>query len=753
LTCSIYLDGSLNQTNNSVQNGTLTSFLINGISYGSHSWYINCTDGELSNVSEIRYFTINDTISPQIQFVAPTTQTGNYSQNYIEANVTAFDDNLDTITIYLYNSTGLVNSTSGSSSPLFINFTDLQDDTYYLNATANDTFGNSNRTETMTIVLDTIAPLIYYNPNTDENGTYNKNWIFINVTCFDLHKEAVILNWNGTNESFDNQAGDIYWENKTALVDGTYTFYAWCNDTAGNSNQTEIRQITLDTTAPNVTLNSPNNGLVTGNSTIVFNCSADDMTNLANITLWLNLSGWHANETQEVSGASNLTVFIKTFDVGTYEWSCSACDFLGNCNNSAENRTFVIDLNAPSISYVSPTDPNNAYVSRLWTYINITVSDPNNVSACWLEWNGINESMAMVGFGENVYCYINKSDNEGIYVYNVYANDTSGNIGSRGVRTITFDITSPSIENLTITNITTNSAIISWQTNEYANSTINYGIDLNLSYNKSDSNFVVNHSIMLTGLNSKTKYYFNIISCDLAGNCNVSGPYNFTTLSTGEGEGEKEEKEEGGEKGAEEEEEREGKVIEITKESKRGVFEGSFGEKDKLLFTFKYTTHSLTIENIKENYVDIIIRSDPIYDRIYLGEAKSYDLDKDGRADIFIEILGIKKENNNSSLADIRIYLLECICPKPSEFSGCVNGKQTRVVYECSEKTNYTCIAKVEERECEEMKKERKESRKGINIYLLIPIFVILFILVFLILLKITKKQEKKLEKIKFFFE
>ncbi|MEM5819469.1 MAG: NosD domain-containing protein, partial [Candidatus Aenigmatarchaeota archaeon] len=56
--CSIYLDGNLNQTNSSVQNNTLTNFLIQGISYYNHNWYINCSDGELSNVSEKRYFTI-----------------------------------------------------------------------------------------------------------------------------------------------------------------------------------------------------------------------------------------------------------------------------------------------------------------------------------------------------------------------------------------------------------------------------------------------------------------------------------------------------------------------------------------------------------------------------------------------------------------------------------------------------------------------------------------------------------------------
>ncbi|MEM2714000.1 MAG: Ig-like domain-containing protein [Candidatus Pacearchaeota archaeon] len=64
LACSIYLDSVLNSTNSSTLNGTLTNFLISGISYGLHSWFINCSDGSLSNVSETRLFSIADTLPP-----------------------------------------------------------------------------------------------------------------------------------------------------------------------------------------------------------------------------------------------------------------------------------------------------------------------------------------------------------------------------------------------------------------------------------------------------------------------------------------------------------------------------------------------------------------------------------------------------------------------------------------------------------------------------------------------------------------
>ena len=118
------------------------------------SWYNN---------TDLMYTSL-DPFFPTIQFVSSTTSSGNYSNmTYIWANVTANDTNqLSNITIYLYNSTSLVNKTIASSSPLFLNFTNLPDGTYYLNATANDTKNNTNQTETRTIILDTTAPSITF---------------------------------------------------------------------------------------------------------------------------------------------------------------------------------------------------------------------------------------------------------------------------------------------------------------------------------------------------------------------------------------------------------------------------------------------------------------------------------------------------------------------------------------------------------------------------------------------------------------
>ncbi|MGC8885393.1 MAG: hypothetical protein ACP5KK_02805, partial [Candidatus Nanoarchaeia archaeon] len=155
LSCSIYLDNALNQTNNSIKNNTLTNFLISGISYGSHNWYINCSDNEFSNTSETRTFNIIDTIAPTITFI-PLTDSGTVYRTYIQANVSASDSHsgLKNITIYLYDSNGnLLSSQSSTSSPFFANFTSLSEGNYYINATAYDNFNNSASTETRQITI------------------------------------------------------------------------------------------------------------------------------------------------------------------------------------------------------------------------------------------------------------------------------------------------------------------------------------------------------------------------------------------------------------------------------------------------------------------------------------------------------------------------------------------------------------------------------------------------------------------------
>ncbi|TFH46952.1 MAG: hypothetical protein E4G94_01265 [ANME-2 cluster archaeon] len=93
-------------------------------------------------------------------------------------------------------------------------------------------------------------------------------------------------------------------------------------------------------------------------------------------------------------------------------------------------------------------------------------------------------------------------------------------------------ITSPAsvISNVSITGITADSAIITWNTNGLSSSLVKYGTESgNYTLQKYDPMNVTSHSIQLFGLLPDTIYYFAVNSTDQRGNSNQSNEYDFTT--------------------------------------------------------------------------------------------------------------------------------------------------------------------------------------------------------------------------------
>ena len=112
-----------------------------------------------------------------------------------------------------------------------------------------------------------------------------------------------------------------------------------------------------DSIPPSVTLLAPTNRQNLSSTSVSLNCSMTDSGDgLKNSTLYGNWSGWHANDTKTVLGASNYTNFTKIIPEGSYKWNCYVCDQAGNCNFSTTNRTFRIDSTGPSVKLVSPAN-------------------------------------------------------------------------------------------------------------------------------------------------------------------------------------------------------------------------------------------------------------------------------------------------------------------------------------------------------------------------------------------------------------
>jgi len=119
------------------------------------------------------------------------------------------------------------------------------------------------------------------------------------------------------------------------------------------------------------------------------------------------------------------------------------------------------------------------------------------------------------------------------YHYRVRSRDAAGNLAVSNDTTFTTvaeDSSAPLITNVRVSKISASSAEIRWSTNEPADSQVDYG--LNKSYEHSsplDSALVVEHVVMLRGLQPGRTYFYQVKSRDAAGNLAVSAGHSFKT--------------------------------------------------------------------------------------------------------------------------------------------------------------------------------------------------------------------------------
>ena len=102
-------------------------------------------------------------------------------------------------------------------------------------------------------------------------------------------------------------------------------------------------------------------------------------------------------------------------------------------------------------------------------------------------------------------------------------------------QTITIDASlspvPPTISNIAVTNITTNSATITWTTDQLSDSLVEYGETTLYGQSVADSTMTTSHSITLTGLVMGTTYHFRVTSKNGYGVSSTSNDNIFTTLS------------------------------------------------------------------------------------------------------------------------------------------------------------------------------------------------------------------------------
>jgi hypothetical protein len=123
----------------------------------------------------------------------------------------------------------------------------------------------------------------------------------------------------------------------------------------------------------------------------------------------------------------------------------------------------------------------------------------------------------------------------GTYTFTVQLRDSTNQTLTK-VLSITInapDTTPPVLSGIQAASITSNSAAISWTTNEVSDSQVEYGLTSSYgSQTTLNTSMTASHSVYLSGLSALTTYHYRVKSRDASNNLAVSSDHTFTTLSS-----------------------------------------------------------------------------------------------------------------------------------------------------------------------------------------------------------------------------
>jgi hypothetical protein len=411
------------------------------------------------NSTETRNVTVN-TQYPGVEFTTPTDNSSAVlGRRYVETNVSASDLTLANITIYLYNSTGgLINSSFTTSASLFANFSVNNDGNYSFKATAMNLIGLANTTETRNVTIDTANPAIQFVSPTDNSSTIiGRKYVEANVSASDLTLANItVYLYNSTgglvNSSFF--ASSSIFANFSVNNDGNYSFSATAYDYLGRYNSTETRNVTIDTTNPEIQFITPtdNSSTVLGRKYIQANVSASDIL-LTNITVYLyNSTGGLVNSSFTNTSSSIFANFSVNND-GNYSFKATAMNLIGLANTT-ETRNVTIDTTNPAIHFTTPTDNSSAVLGRRYVEANASASDLTlaNITIYLYDSAG-----ALINSSDTASdsLFANFSVNaDGTYYFNATAYDTAGHANSTATWNVAIDTAPPTVEIQSPDNIT-----------------------------------------------------------------------------------------------------------------------------------------------------------------------------------------------------------------------------------------------------------------------------------------------------------
>jgi len=268
------------------------------------------------NINVVSWYVAPPPVVPQtmiLDYVSGAETDNSYiNKNNISVNVNYSNNKPGSLTlsIRLYNSTNLVNTTSislpSSSGNAIINFFNLNEGIYRFNSTISDgTITNSTGTRTVTIDR-TIPSLRVYSP---ENATsYLIDNYFINVSLSEPGLCSFSIN-NGTSNTSMGDLGDSWFaKNRTGISNGNYSLVVYCRDLAGNTNYSSFIRFQIAAAEEEVIMNLTS-GAETRIEEQLINIGFSKIMNVGDSILF-NMNGNHTLKVREFNNATGIVSLL-----------------------------------------------------------------------------------------------------------------------------------------------------------------------------------------------------------------------------------------------------------------------------------------------------------------------------------------------------------------------------------------------------------------------------------------------------------
>ncbi|MDC4978148.1 biofilm-associated Ig-like repeat protein Blp1 [Acinetobacter baumannii] len=334
-----------------------------------------------------------------------------------------------------------------------LNQKDLADGIYLYKAVVTDAAGNTSETAVQKVVVDTTAPqagelalsdLSDTGVSATDQITQDKNF---NLKLEGQESGSRVTYLVSTDEGKT-------WQDTTVaqkdLTDGVYQYKAVVTDTAGNTSETAVQKVVVDTTTPQageLTLSDLND---TGVSV------TDQITQDKNFTLKLEGQETGSRVTYLVSTDEGktwqeTTVAQKDLTDGVYQYKAVVTDAAGNTSETAVQKV-VVDTTTPQAGELTLSDLNDTGVS---VTDQITQDKNFNLKLEGQETGSRVTYLVSTDEGKTWQetTVVQKDLADGVYQYKAVVTDTAGNTSETAVQKVVVDTTAPQAGKLTLSDL------------------------------------------------------------------------------------------------------------------------------------------------------------------------------------------------------------------------------------------------------------------------------------------------------------